>query len=324
MSPPRTVRPYPHVSVGVTARGNLRAFSDFRLPRGQAWPPRRLCRSSEFATSAGRAARPFLRGRPKRSQKGAYHPATFARVDAPSAFPFTHGVKGPHSRRAVSFLHVLAAAAVAMLTYMRACPRSASLPLQTAVDGPAPATAARVLVFLHGRGGSIAQTAKLVQRLRDAGLPADVSVVLVEGPFPTPFGHAWGSDAAEQATSRARVRARLAELLGAHRARLVIAGFSQGAGVAGDLAVEEARVDALASFSPCGFWLRDQLPKRAGLRVLLAHGNRDAVCPVNESRSLAQVLKNARARVQYLEFDGEHTVPAEVVRALVALVTDAP
>jgi phospholipase/carboxylesterase len=207
---------------------------------------------------------------------------------------------------------------------MRLWPRSPSLPLETAIDGPAPATAAGVLVLLHGRGGNTARSAKLVERLRDAGLPADVSIVLIEGPFPTTFGHAWGNDALEQATSRSRVRARLAELLGAHGpepTRVVLAGFSQGAGVAGDIAVEEPRVGALASFSPCGFWLRSQLPKRSELRVLLAHGNRDDVCPVNESRTLASVLKNAHVPVQYLEFDGEHTIPAEVIRALVAFTT---
>lgn len=203
---------------------------------------------------------------------------------------------------------------------MRLLPRAASLPLETAIDGPDPATAAGVLIFLHGRGGSIARSAELVKRVRGAGLPNDVSVVLLEAPFPTLFGHAWGNDAAQQATSRARVRARLAELIGIRNpspTHIVLAGFSQGAGVAGDLAAEEPRVDALASFSPCGFWLRDQLPKRKNLRVLLAHGARDAVCPVNESRSLARVLKDARVPVQYLEFDGEHTVPAQVVRALV-------
>jgi phospholipase/carboxylesterase len=215
-------------------------------------------------------------------------------------------------------------AAVTLTLYMRSCPRSTSLPLETAIDGPAPAAAAGVLVLLHGRGGSTSQSSKLVQRLRDAGLPADVSIVLIEGPFPTLFGRAWGDDENEQATSRARVRVRLAELLGAHGpipTRVVLAGFSQGAGVAGDVAVEEPRVGALASFSPCGFWLRGQLPKRAHLRVLLAHGNRDAVCPVSESRSLAAMLKDAQVPVQYLEFDGEHTVPAEVIRALVVFAT---
>ena len=235
-------------------------------------------------------------------------------------------MKGPASRRAASLSYVVAAAAITLTAYMRLCPRSPSLPLETAIDGPAPTTAASVLVLLHGRGGNIARSAELVKRLRQAGLPTDVSIVLIEGPFPTNFGHAWGNDAVEQATSRARVRARLAELLGSHGpspTRVVLAGFSQGAGVAGDIAAEEPRVGALASFSPCGFWLRDQLPKRAGLRVLLAHGNRDVVCPVNESRSLAAVLKNAQVPVQYLEFDGGHTVPNEVVRALVAFAAAA-
>lgn len=104
---------------------------------------------------------------------------------------------------------------IALTAYLHLCPRSPSLPLATAIEGPPPATAARVLVFLHGRGGSIAHSAKFVTRLRDAGLPSDTSIVLLEGPFPTPFGQAWGNDAAEQAVSRARVRARLTALLGA-------------------------------------------------------------------------------------------------------------
>lgn len=236
-------------------------------------------------------------------------------------------MKGPHSRRTASYLVVLAVAAIALTGYLRSCPRALSLPLETAIDGPAPATAAGVIVILHGRGGSTARTAELVKRLRDAGLPSDVSLVLLEGPFPTPFGHAWGNDAVEQATSRARVRARLAELLDGHgppATRVLLAGFSQGAGIAGDIAAEEPRVGALASFSPCGFWLRGQLPKRVGLRVLLAHGKRDSVCPVNESRTLASVLKNAQMPVKYLEFDGGHTIPAEVIRAWVAFATAAP
>lgn len=246
-------------------------------------------------------------------------------VDACAGLPLTRGVQGLHSRRAATYLHAIAALAVALTAYMRLCPRSASLPLATAIDGPAPATAAGVLVLLHGRGGSIARTAELVKRVRDAGLPADVSIVLFEGPFPTLVGQQWGSNAVDQATSRARVRARLTELLAAHGPspqRVVVAGFSQGAGLAGDIAVEEPRVGALASFSPCGFWLRGELAKREGLRVLLAHGTRDEVCPVNESRSLSNVLRDARIPVQYIEFQGRHSIPNEVVRALVGFVAD--
>lgn len=225
-------------------------------------------------------------------------------------------------RRAASYVAI--AIMIALTAYMRLFPRSASLPLETAIDGPNPATAVGVLVFLHGRGGSTSRTVNLVKRVRDAGLPADFSIVLIQAPFPTLYGYFWGDNAADSSTSRARVRARLSELLGAHGPapkRVVLAGFSQGAGLAGDIAAEDARIGALASFSPCWFWLRKQLPLRTGLRVLLAHGNRDAVCPVNESRSLANVLQGAQVPVQYLEFDGEHTVPDAAIRALVALAT---
>jgi predicted esterase len=67
--------------------------------------------------------------------------------------------------------------------------------------------------------------------------------------------------------------------------------------------------------------LRDELPKRGDLRVLLAHGKTDAVCPVEQSRSLARMLDEAHAPARYVEFEGGHTIPMEVVRALVAFAT---
>lgn len=148
--------------------------------------------------------------------------------------------------------------------------------------------------------------------------------MLVEAPYATAFGHQWGRTPEEQATSRARLRARLAELLGdagPPRARVILAGFSQGAGMAIDTAIEEPRVGAVASFSPCLSWLRGELPKKSDLRVLLAHGTSDATCPVEESRSLARVLEAAGKAAQYIEFDGGHTVPPQVVRALAAFAT---
>jgi phospholipase/carboxylesterase len=207
-------------------------------------------------------------------------------------------------------------------TYLARCgPRPQFLPLATLIDGPPPSRAAGVLVFLHGLGGSIARVEKIAKELRQAGLPGDVAIVLVEGPFSTGFGHSWGFTQEEQATSRVRLRSRIRELLGESgppRSHVVIAGFSQGAGVAIDTAVEEPRIGALASFSPCLSWLRGELPKRDNLRVLLAHGTRDSRCPVEESRSIARMLDAAHKPAQYIEFDGEHTVPPEVVRALAA------
>jgi phospholipase/carboxylesterase len=225
-------------------------------------------------------------------------------------------------RRVLGAIVFLAAAA---LVGHRVWKRPRSLPLATMVDGPAPAQAAGVIFFLHGRSGGLrGRTRALVDELRGAGLPADVSVVLIEGPFSTWFGSSWGDDTEAHVESRARVRAVIHDLLGEHgppRARIVIAGFSQGAGLAADLAVEEPAIGALASFSPCAMQLRGALPERNDLRVLLAHGRSDPICPVIESRSLAGVLEKRGAPVRYIEFDGGHVVPPEVVQALVALAS---
>jgi predicted esterase len=223
-------------------------------------------------------------------------------------------------------LALLLAVAVGLIVH-RYAKRPRSRPLATWTDGPAPSRAAGVLFFFHGRGRGIGErTRSVVRALREAGLQSNVSVVLVEGPFSTWFGDSWGDGSEGFAESRARVRESMRELLGDHAtaAWVVVAGFSQGAAIAADVAVEEPTVDAMASLSPCFMVLRGQLPKRKGLRVLLAHGTRDEICPVVESRSLAPVLEAAQVPVQYVEFDGGHLIPPEVVRALAALATPPP
>lgn len=87
-----------------------------------------------------------------------------------------------------------------------------------------------------------------------------------------------------------------------------------------DTAAEEPLISAVASFSPCYSENRSQLPSRS-LRFLLAHGTRDARCPVEESRSLAKVLASNGKPVSYIEFDGEHEMPRKVIEALVSFVT---
>ena len=102
--------------------------------------------------------------------------------------------------------------------------------------------------------------------------------------------------------------------------QIAIDGFSQGATLALDTAAEEPRIGAIASLSPCYSEKRGLLPSRS-LRFLLAHGSRDARCPVEESRSLAKVLASANKPVRYIEFDGVHEMPREVIEALATFVT---
>jgi predicted esterase len=221
-------------------------------------------------------------------------------------------------------IRAIVAMGVVTLVAWRFVPRPSSLPLVMQVDGPPPAVADGVIVFLHGKSGDLRTAERMAKTLREVGLSATISIVLFEGPYHTWFGgHQWGDTDAQQANSRDRLRKQLAELLGDRgppRERVVVAGFSQGAGAAIDMAVEEPRIGALASFSPCHSFLRGEVTKR-DLRVLLAHGAADTVCPVEESRSLARALQQAHESVRYIEFDGPHTISMDAVRALARLAT---
>jgi predicted esterase len=219
-------------------------------------------------------------------------------------------------------LRAVSAVADAVAVWLRS--RGPAIPLVAWIDGPVPARADGVLVFLHGYGGSIRRMQWIAPQLRAAGLAPGVAIVLLEAPFPTALsGYSWGRTAETQSRSRRLLRSRLDDLMdeaGTRGLRVILAGFSQGAGVALDVAVEDPRIEAVASVSPRRSFFRGELPKREGLRILLAHGSRDQVCPVEASRSLARELEAAHKPARYIEFDGGHAIPPEVVRALVDLV----
>jgi predicted esterase len=214
---------------------------------------------------------------------------------------------------------VLVLGVLVILFYWQFVPRPERFGLATIVDGPAPRDATGVVVFLHGLGRGFGQGEGIARRLRSAGLAPNVSIVIVRAPYRFGlFGFSWGNTPEERARSRARLRSMLGSLHAHHR--VVIAGFSQGATLALDTAAEEPRIGAVASLSPCYSENRGQLPSR-DLRFLLAHGTRDSNCPAEESRSLAKVLGSMNKPVRYIEFDGKHEMPREVIEALVTFAT---
>ena len=209
--------------------------------------------------------------------------------------------------------------ALAIFFYWQFVPRPERFGLATIVDGPEPRDAAGVVVFLHGLGRGLRQGEDVARRLRSAGLAPDVSIVIVRAPYRFGlFGFSWGDTPEERAGSRARLRSMLGSLHA--RDRVVLAGFSQGATLALDTAAEDPRIGAVASLSPCYSEKRGELPSR-DLRFFLAHGTRDEKCPVEESRSLAKVLASKHKPVRYIEFDGTHEMPREVIEALATFAT---
>lgn len=168
--------------------------------------------------------------------------------------------------------------------------------------GPRP-----LLVFLHGAGGSAADSLALVGRTaRERGVH-----VLA----PTSAGSTWdllvgglGEDVVALDDALAQVYRRLPV------SRTAVGGFSDGGSYSLSLGVANGDLfDALLAFSP-GFVAA---PARVGSpRAWVSHGTADRVLPVDRcGRPVVRHLTAAGQDVHYDEFDGGHEVPVRAVAA---------
>lgn len=108
--------------------------------------------------------------------------------------------------------------------------------------------------------------------------------------------------------------------------KIVLGGFSQGAMLATDttLRLEEAPA-ALAIFSGTLIaseeWRR-LAAKRKGLRVYQAHGRQDPLLPYVAAEWLRDLLTECGLSVDFLGFEGQHTIVPEQLRAFARLLVD--
>jgi phospholipase/carboxylesterase len=96
-------------------------------------------------------------------------------------------------------------------------------------------------------------------------------------------------------------------------ALLAVAGFSDGASYALSLGITNGDVfEHVMAFSPGFMAPADQ---RGEPRIFISHGMKDQVLAIDRtSRRIAPQLARAGYDVQYVEFDGPHTVPPEITR----------
>jgi phospholipase/carboxylesterase len=101
--------------------------------------------------------------------------------------------------------------------------------------------------------------------------------------------------------------------------RLVVEGFSDGASYALSLGLTNGDVFShVVAFSP-GFLAPAALRGEPGL--FISHGVKDEVLRIEPcSRRLVPLLRRAGRVVHYHEFDGPHTVPADIAREALAWV----
>lgn len=167
----------------------------------------------------------------------------------------------------------------------------------------------RLVVLLHGAGGSPEQALELLQPYAD-----DAHLLLLA---PASNGRSWdvvvGGLGPDVAAIDELVQRTLAEY---PVEGIAVCGFSDGASYALTLGVANGdSVDAVVAFSP-GFAAAQVA--HGSPRVFVSHGTRDGVLPIDVcSRRLVPRLRAAGLAVTYEEFDGAHEVPRTVRRRAV-------
>jgi phospholipase/carboxylesterase len=108
--------------------------------------------------------------------------------------------------------------------------------------------------------------------------------------------------------------------------RFVLGGFSQGAMLATDVALHlPETVGALCVFSGtllCETVWRPLAARHEKLRVLQSHGRHDMILPFEAARWLRDMFQDSGIHVEFIEFAGDHTIPAEALTQFAGLLEE--
>ena len=106
----------------------------------------------------------------------------------------------------------------------------------------------------------------------------------------------------------------------------VLGGFSQGSMLATDVALRLPEPPAgLVIWSGtllCENHWKPLMPNRAGLRVIQSHGRQDQILPFVAAEWLRDALSAAGLKVEFLPFNGPHTIAQPAIDATVRLLAD--
>jgi phospholipase/carboxylesterase len=137
---------------------------------------------------------------------------------------------------------------------------------------------------------------------------------------PTPLVRGLSSGVAEARATAIGMLDEMQLRLDAAPERLLLGGFSQGAMLACEIALHDPRpLAGLALLS--GTMLAESdwerlMPERAGLRVLLSHGQHDPLLPFAVAERLRDAFIAAGLDVTWLPFEGGHGISLPVLDAL--------
>ncbi len=203
--------------------------------------------------------------------------------------------------------------------------------------GPSPRPSSRVLILLHGHGASKTDLEPLAEQLAQSA--PSVRFIMPSAPHRSGLGWTWYPSFT--AESQAAVDARMVELRAEARAvvmeiiddlkaddvpaqQIYVGGFSQGATVALDVVLTGpggSELGGLVSLSGGSLALNlAALQQRTALRAFVSHGTSDAVVGSGASKRLVAALQESDHEVEFVEFEGDHMVPPQVVQSLGAFL----
>ncbi|MHA7261615.1 alpha/beta hydrolase [Arthrobacter sp. TMN-37] len=181
-------------------------------------------------------------------------------------------------------------------------------PLVYVPEGLRPDRPAPLLVALHGAGGDAAGGLALLRRAAD-----EYNIVILS---PASRGSTW--DAIRETYGPDvdlinRSLEQVFDLVPVDPSMIGIGGFSDGASYALGLGLANGDLfQRVVAFSP-GFI--PPAPRSGEPAVFIAHGTGDTVLPIQTaSRRIVPALEREGYEVAYHEFNGPHTVPADIAQ----------
>lgn len=118
----------------------------------------------------------------------------------------------------------------------------------------------------------------------------------------------------------------LVDEIGLPMSQIALGGFSQGSMLTTDVALRLPEPPALLTiFSGTLLseddW-RDLAGKRGALQVLQSHGGQDMILPYEAAEWLRDLLTESGAEVEFIPFDGPHTIPQQGLERLAARLAE--
>lgn len=174
------------------------------------------------------------------------------------------------------------------------------------------ANSAPLVLLLHGAGGHAHAGLDLLLHLADDNGIILVAPASTESSWDVIVKRTYGRDLILVDNALAYMFSHYA----VDSTRLAIGGFSDGASYALSLGLENGDLFShVIAFSP-GFIA--PLVPRGKPKIFLSHGQQDNVLPIDPcGRRIARQLESAEYAVRFKEFDGGHTIPADIALAAV-------